>query len=232
MSQQSDTELDSDKQLREILTSYFQYQPGADKKAWGAMEKQLLAWRDKYERGAFGAGYSIGHDTVRGYQPEEEYKKFKELKEVQMSSQEILTKAIEKAIAGGWNYDGRIGKYTKWRVAIVEDFTHDERPMFQIYDDSGYTETTWNFPQFSLIFNHDFAKALWGEDTNRLWKCPACGYSFEYYKHNETQEYCPNDGHKAKDVTEPKPVWEQKWADRLQEMVIADDPIKYLGENI
>lgn len=78
----------------------------------------------------------------------------------------------------------------------------------------------------------EIAKALWGEDTNRLWKCPACGYSFEYYKHNETQEYCPNDGRKVKDVTEPKPVWEQKWADRLQEMVIADDPLDYLKENI
>lgn len=56
-----------------------------------------------------------------------------------------------------------------------------------------------------LIYWHDFAKALW--NTPR-WTNPGEGVHFETY-----------DGR-------------SEWQYHLQQMVIADDPIKYLGENI
>lgn len=54
----------------------------------------------------------------------------------------------------------------------------------------------------SIIYSHPFAKALWGEE----WK--------EASKLQPAFEHTP------------------RWHHFLQEMVIAEDPIKYLGDNI
>jgi hypothetical protein len=101
-----------------------------------------------------------------------------------MTNQEILEKAIQKAIAGGWK--------PWWGDDRLEV---DETPYIKtyndIYDEPGFME----FAHEQVIFNHDFAKALWGE------------------------------------VPE-KRVYPYGWKQHLQRMVIADDPIKYLGEHI
>lgn len=96
----------------------------------------------------------------------------------------ILSKAIEKAIAGGWkpNID-------------AQDFLDGEQ-----------------FTEEGFIFNHDFAKALWGE-----------------YKPEEIPIGRPADGKYPDNLTHRGL---RKWQYHLQQMVIADDPIKYLGENI
>lgn len=99
-----------------------------------------------------------------------------------MSDQEILTKAIEKAEKNGFNFgpseNGRSPK---------EVFTRN------IMQDLFFRRT--------LIFNHDFAKTLWHGTI-----------------------------HPNKSPTKNNPV--ELWQYHLQQMVIADDPIKYLGENI
>ena len=53
-----------------------------------------------------------------------------------------------------------------------------------------------------IIFDKQFAKALWGE------------------------------GSKAHKLNERVTVYDFPWQTHLQNMVIADDPIQYLGENI
>jgi hypothetical protein len=99
-----------------------------------------------------------------------------------MNSQEILTKAIEKAIANGWEpstktmYGFEYAKYGDGRVVV--------RVMDDLY-------------MGMYIFSHDFARALWGEWT-------MAGR---------------NDGL-------------PHWKFHLQNMVIAEDPIKYLGEHL
>jgi hypothetical protein len=72
-----------------------------------------------------------------------------------------------------------------------------------VYGVAGYT-----LEPASIIFNHDFAKALWGE---------ADGYIIRAFKPNGNQIY-------GQEV----PVYKV----HLQRMVIADDPIAYLGKNI
>lgn len=95
-----------------------------------------------------------------------------------MSNQEILEKAIQKAIDSGWE-DGKSVDMADFAPILEHD------PFI--------------LPIKGLIFNHDFAKALWG------------------------------DGFLGKgDATLYKPAW----AYHLKEMVIAEDPIKYLGENL
>ena len=67
----------------------------------------------------------------------------------------------------------------------------------------------YNMEPYSIIFNYDFAKALWGE--HRL-----------YYR-----DIFPNDEWNASELLD-----KCAWHYHLQQMVIAEDPIKYLGENI
>jgi len=59
-----------------------------------------------------------------------------------------------------------------------------------------------------------FAKVLWGEWRNDI-NCKVCEFQHELY--NEDQY---------------KPELDDPWKFHLTQMVIADDPIKYLGENI
>lgn len=105
-----------------------------------------------------------------------------------MTNQQILEKVIQKAIDGGW---GGMDMNSPW--SVVND-------VWVNHVIAGETVTT-HMNQY--IFNHDFAKALWG-DTKLTMLEP--------------------------DVAFPKPF--ERWKFMLQFMVIADDPIKYLGENI
>jgi hypothetical protein len=89
-----------------------------------------------------------------------------------MSNQEILEKAIKKAIDGGWQPD----------------------------PDDMYYKNEFEYPM--IIFRHSFTKALWGD--GQMGKLPKHGLR----------------------------VGVSGWQMHLQQMVIADDPIKYLGDNI
>jgi len=105
-----------------------------------------------------------------------------------MTNQQILEKAIQKAIDGGWK-----NAYWVKRFNMAKEL--DELPYL-------FNDETPSFE--SVIFSHDFAKALWGDEgfTTTGLKCD---------KHPGVQRY---------------------WQYHLQQMVIAEDPIKYLGENI
>jgi hypothetical protein len=103
-----------------------------------------------------------------------------------LTDREILEQAIQKAIDGGW------------KARLTED------GGLRILNAKG-SETSWyspgTFGSYSIIFNHDFAKALWGGSTDT------------YYGSYSQQD-------------------ELIWQHNLRDMVIAKDPIKYLGENI
>lgn len=105
-----------------------------------------------------------------------------------MNSQEILTKAIEKALTGGWT----------------------TIPLFAWIPEDYQALLDWWFEgdkYKAVIFNHDFAKALWGEPTDSM--------------------IVQNNSLNVKQVIDMN-----GWRYHLQQMVIADDPIAYLAENI
>lgn len=119
---------------------------------------------------------------------------------IHSASQEILKKAIQKATDGGWTqpwvvYHGNVKnteeKFSLWLDNTLDDFLNSESHVYYDYDEFICVP--------ALIFNHDFARALWGT---------------EYTKGDK--------------LTYQRP----KWQVNLMRMVIADDPIKYLGENI
>lgn len=102
------------------------------------------------------------------------------------NNQEILKRAIKKAFYNGYEQS------IQWMDSVVNDYKDD-------YDYSG------------LIFDHEFAKALWPGDENT--------YAAECYK-------SPVEGDAGFDE------YYTTWEYHLREMVISPDPIKYLGENI
>ena len=107
-----------------------------------------------------------------------------------LTKQEILEKAIHKAIENGWDTKGVV--YIPNELLLIE-LSWEGRKTKHL--------PTLMLPS-SLIFNHDFAKALWGEDM---------GYIIAT-EHDETVGTA--------------------WQYHLQQMVIADDPIAYLGEHL
>jgi len=115
-------------------------------------------------------------------------------------SKEILEKAIKKAIDGGWKPFAYMG--LSQTVKTVEDA--------KFYFDDNHGDYAVN----NIIWRHDFAKALWGEE---LIQYP------EEDPHTVTARM-------GRTYARTDELW--VWQYHLQQIVIADDPIKYLGENI
>lgn len=157
-----------------------------------------------------------------------------------MNHQEILTKAIEKVIGNGWKpkmgraYDsywppehgfiltqdyGDFGT-TGWHLDIL--VTQGSRNVV-----SHSVKISYAVDYEDLIFSHEFAKALWPEypekDDIAEELCYLCGAHWS----NDCYDWCYF--MKAKDIYR-KMVF--AWQYHLQQMAIAEDPIKYLGENI
>lgn len=121
-----------------------------------------------------------------------------------MTNQEILEKAIQKAIDGGWIWMNRDG-IESWRV--LEDYAENQLEVTTTHHDK---QRSQRYLPTTFIFNHDFAKALWGEN----------------WKSAELLDNIPKTDTYRIGTVEPC------WAWHLKNMVIAEDPIAYLGENI
>lgn len=117
-----------------------------------------------------------------------------------MTDLEILEKAIKKTIDGGWlGPKPRIVKLIRAKYA----FHNHIDLVWEETNEQGYTVRVSGYRSPNdIIFSHDFAKALWGENN-------------------------------MADVLNGKTSQlNYGWKTHLERMVIADDPIKYLGENI
>ena len=128
-----------------------------------------------------------------------------------MTNKEILEKAIQKAIEGGW--DG--GPFRPLHLNLNKWRFDSDYDAFGVGE---YEYEIWVEP-CEYMFNHEFAKALWGEE--KAW------YYVEYTD-NKAHPHSPTDWLDIDGVG----IDVEKWQWKLQQMVVADDPIKYLGENI
>lgn len=104
-----------------------------------------------------------------------------------MTSKEILTKVIEKAVEGGWD---KPYPYASGFTGSGERIRMCGKPIYLL-----------------TIFSHDFAKAFWpNEDVELDWVSP------RYYLSE------------GKYLTEFVPFW----IFHLQQMVLEEEPLKYL----
>lgn len=118
------------------------------------------------------------------------------------TNQQILQKAIQKAIAGGFRYLGKPDD-NGWGVGVGQ--WHTTETALCINRGKGGDDY---IHYGSFIYRHDFAKALWGEEQVIF-----------------TQ----------RDFREGKTLGDNalpQYQYHLQQMVIAEDPIKYLGQSI
>jgi hypothetical protein len=111
-----------------------------------------------------------------------------------MTNQEILTKAIEKAIEGGWHGCHVTHSTTdSWTITG----THRLCVSFSTGGNAYYHPN-------EIIYSHEFAKALWGEKRDEFIYVEGSG----------------------------DPFYGELWQHHLQQMVIAEDPIAYLGQHL
>lgn len=119
------------------------------------------------------------------------------------TNSEILTEAINLAIKNGWQAPGKLHRVSNWSGKFGDPADANIYIWFEAEDHeppvvSKHIRFCWE----QIVFNHDFAKALWGD------KLPE--QAGDYYYNGPNENY----------------LW------HLQQMVIADDPVKYLGEHI
>lgn len=115
-----------------------------------------------------------------------------------MTRQQILEKAITKAIDNGYRAENYTPKIILKPIKNIE--IKGINFSFDAWDDR------WTL--YGNIFDHDFAKALWGEEATY-----------------DMTHYVGSDGKYNMNV---RPAWQY----HLQQLVIADDVFKYLEANI
>lgn len=108
--------------------------------------------------------------------------------EKKVTNQQILEKALNEAVKNGFK------GAASWKAELIINDSEFIRRFAPI-----------------LIFNHDFAKALWPEDGFK----PVLRIRY-----------------KAEKAMIPSVPRKGSWQYHLQRMVVAEDPIKYLGQNI
>jgi len=126
-----------------------------------------------------------------------------------MTDSQTLQKAIGIAIENGWKgYWGDTPVKLESTTSTFDAISGMPTVSIHILHKDrvfGYG----GIPIFNVIYNHDFAKALWGEDD----VCNYCGT-------NKHDAYCERQGNC------------QAWEYHLQNMVISPDPIAYLRDHM
>ena len=126
-----------------------------------------------------------------------------------MTNKQILKKAIDKAIKGGYKY---LDAFTKnwWGVSTWED---------------GSVELEWgdkysmvDLRMEQIIFSHNFAKAFWGRQEHTI--------EFDCSDVGDCATCCNEDGNGWDLMTK------YCWQHRLQQMVLEKEPLKYLSNFI
>jgi len=121
--------------------------------------------------------------------------------------QQILEKAIQKAMARGWepkhpfSWELDTSRPSNARHPRIKKLHVEHKGVYE--DDYCIPVDEMSIYYLCVIFNHDFAKALWGEED-----------AHEKFGLSADVTICP------------------LWQYHLQQMVVADNPIKYLGENL
>lgn len=125
-----------------------------------------------------------------------------------MTHAQILKAAIDKAIANGW----RAGES---EIVFTGEFYFGVDSIWFLMRDMAtheYIKVTFGIND--LIFDHGFARALWGFEDDHIDAVAMHPEGVNDW--NDSQEQ----------------PWFPAWKVRLVEMVVADHPIAYLGEHI
>ena len=128
-----------------------------------------------------------------------------------MTNEEILKKAISKAVDNGWDMFGRKtpNKYISNLNGLIQYILKDNE--LKIYTEKHGFGHTEKYSIEKIIFSHDFAKAIWNSKS--------CYHNGSEMRHRHTGHPDSNCG-------------QAHWQYHLQQMVLEEDPIKYLKKFI
>ena len=120
-----------------------------------------------------------------------------------MKNEEILKKAIEKAVKGGYkpvqkSFDYLMNFETRYKATSMSG----EAIQYALKEKYHY----------SYIFSHDFAKAFWGDEE----VCKACDGNYKVLPYG-----C---GHHTTGCPDHIPAWQY----HLKHMVLEEEPLLYL----
>lgn len=117
-----------------------------------------------------------------------------------LARKNVMHRALELAFANGWDWE--LYPKADWQQL---DIKTQARGIHELLKDDAYK---------TVIYNHDFAKALWGDNT----------------------EYIQTWNENAKKFINVPPLdpgnYKPAWQYHLQQLVIASDPFGYLADNI
>lgn len=132
-----------------------------------------------------------------------------------MTKTQVLQKAIAIAVERGWR------PLPRSLPTRIESWQGDHMVVVGVVgnrDGEDY-ESQWVRELEGIIFSHDFARALWGNDIPKKDFKPTYKWNERLGRYNSWSEL---------QEIETRPAWVY----HLQEMVISDDPIKYLEDNM
>jgi hypothetical protein len=130
----------------------------------------------------------------------------------------IMQKALEKAISNGFERKGMFDPGFKVRV---ENTFYNRKQLWIENED----DTTVVASLSDILFSHEFAKALWGEEFNNF------RIGEVYYTNDNPYKYSDDDNAGINPVRCAK-VTQESWKYHLQQMILEEDPIKYLEKFI
>jgi hypothetical protein len=124
-----------------------------------------------------------------------------------MEREEILKKAILKAIENGFKYE------KEFEVTNIDE---DEFVSATIRTDEGLMDVLYHIN--GIIFDHEFAKAFWGE----LQATKCCGSGSYIVQH---VEYCNECEHKVIEYID-------EWKHHIQKLATSTDRLEYISNFI
>jgi len=133
-----------------------------------------------------------------------------------VSNEEILRKAIKKAQKNGWY------STNTFRIIHMDGSIGTSMFLQGIFEDDGHTNA-WHRDVETLIFNSYFAKAFWGEEVwNFGWNTTEGhgGYHYGWFAPEV----------KFSAFHSSLIMGQESWRHHLQQMVLEEDPIKYLEQ--
>lgn len=129
-----------------------------------------------------------------------------------MISEEILKKAIEKAVENGYKLPFLLSNDNNFKTILINIDT-------KTFCDNSVLKFAIN----GLFFSQDFAKAFWGEEIKIFELEDICDGTDNFYGFGGKLIYSYTEGGSIK--------YEGKsWKYHLQQMVLEEDPIKYLEQ--
>jgi len=135
-----------------------------------------------------------------------------------MTNDEILTKVIERAVKNGWPKPGnelelvKIGisklSFEQARLKLTSDYFPGDGIAIQTVDENGFYTDMYFGSDLLLIFDHDFARAFWGDERT----CSNCGMTNRIVCDCRYASIFPN------------------WQYHLRQMVLWKEPATYLEQ--